>query len=153
MTLGSFSECKNKSLKAYFVFFLWNVSKWKATSILKTHPIFCPTLCIKMHGLGLPIFSFSVLASVMGVTIAVYHPSSGWNHYHSCDSSPLVLCTSPTVIYTSLVKSNGPQNSRKSLAQFLNDLIILYFSQVLLKKFQNAASLNYYYSSLKTALS
>lgn len=51
------------------------------------------------------------------------HLSWGWNHYHSCNLSPLVLSSSATAIFTSLVKSNGLQNSRKSLAQFLNDLI------------------------------
>lgn len=60
--------------------------------------------------------------------------STGWNHYHSYNLSPLVLFSSSTAIFTSLVKSNGLQNSRKSLAQFLNNLILLQFLQIILKE-------------------
>lgn len=145
MIWGFFDEPKNKPFNVHFILLPWNVSRWNSASILKSHPILHPShpiFGIKMHCWGLPTLSFSVFPNAMGTDnsrspsvwytglLNTIHPSPGWNHCHSRNLSPLHLFSSPTAIFPSLVKFSGPPNSRKSLAQYVNDLLILQLLQI-----------------------
>lgn len=127
--LQTLAELDRKSSRAHFIVFLWCMPEDNPTAVLEFADTSRVFLCVRISCFGLPLCSHALGRQVEVRAGSTSAGHSGLLHTatpvirHYQPFSPVQWAFLP--LLSNLMKPNRLQNSRKSLARFHNDLILL----------------------------